>query len=230
MDTALYEVMRAANDRRNTVWAAAMTFSSWEPAEDCRTRITEAIAVAVAQGDAILAQSSWSGGHAVPIEKDMVELALQDENQWHPRRLPWARRLRLIATDQGLQNFESGKFDCQRSAPRRVCDRAGSLELQSLSCTELAGMAASVVAFLGGSAIGLVVGSGGVPVSYEDWSLGGLIGWLIGGASAMGLALTFWHRIAPAPLPSDLPENIVPDQYNAGPDLTGVDPFGDPRF
>lgn len=229
MSTALFEVMRAANDRRNTVWAAAMAYSAREFEGDPKTIMPALIRQLVADGEIVLARTSWSGAVAETIPLEGVLAALEDDSQWHPRRLPWAQRLRLFATESGRAKFADGQYGVPGSLAHPI-PSPDRLELQPVTCVEALGMSIAVVSYFLGSAIGYVIGNLGLPTKLSDFSLGGIIGGVIGGIVGLGAAMSVWSLFAPQVDVSELPDTVVPDQFNQGPDLKEIDPFGDPRY
>src|SRR5687768_3509202 len=102
--------MHAATDRRNTVWAAALAAHVRAPERDTRSDVLQAILRLIESGDITLAQTHWNGDQPTAIPFELAKAVLDEESQWHPRRLPWARRLRLFATKQGADRFWSGYF------------------------------------------------------------------------------------------------------------------------
>jgi len=229
MSVALFEIMRAANDRRNTVWAAALAFAARVDAADPMSEMPPLIHRLVSAGDVILARTSWSGGVAERVPPDQVMEALNEESQWHPRRLPWAKRLRLFATEAGKQKFESGMFGVPGPIARAI-PSPDRYELQPVTCVEALGMSLAVAAYFAGSVVGYIVGNLGVPASLSNFSLGGIVGSVIGGVTCMGATMSVWRKFSPAVDAAELPENIVQDQFNQGPDLKEIDPFGDHRY
>jgi hypothetical protein len=221
--------MRAANDRRNTVWAAAMAYSAREI--DCNPKavMPTLIRQLVEDGEIVLARTSWSGAVAERIPLDDVLDALEDDSQWHPRRLPWAQRLRLFATEEGQRRFADGEYGSPVGIayPIPSPDR---LELQAVTCVEAIGMSVAVVSYCVGSAVGYVIGNLGVPATLTDFSRGGIVGWAIGGIVGLGAAMSVWSLFSPKVDASELPPNVVPDQFNQGPELMEIDRFGDPRY
>jgi hypothetical protein len=229
MGIARFEVMRAATDQRNTVWAAALA-TAVRAGEDSRAAVTSEILRLLESGDLYLAHTYWSGESPSPIARQAAEDTLLDESQWHPRRLPWAKRLRLYATEQGATRFKAGEFGAPSHMARPVTSVAELLEVQGITCSEAIGMAVAVAGFLLGGGVGLVVGTAGIPADFSDWTGAGLLGWVLGGVVGLALTLHAWRLIFPEEAARALPETTVPDQFNEGPDLNSRDAFGDPRF
>ena len=229
MSTAQFEIMRAATDRRNTVWAAALAYHARRPDSEAREELSSAIAELVDQGELTVGVTSWSGDAVTEIPRGELLAALSDDSQWHPRRLPWARRLRLIATDRGAQSFNMGAYGSPEPIALKVRP-SEMLELQSLTCAEAMGMLVSVFGFLFGSAVGLLIGGLGLPTSIQNWSTGGMLGWIVGGIVGLCVAGWAWNAKFPPQEMDELPEYVVPDMYASGPDVNATDAFGDPRF
>jgi len=206
-----------------------MAYAAREFDGDPKSVMPSLIRQLVADGEIVLARTSWSGAVAETIPLDGVLSALEDDSQWHPRRLPWAQRLRLFATESGRRKFAEGEYGgpVAIAYPIASPDR---LELQPVTCVEALGMSVAVVAYCVGSAVGYIIGNLGVPTTLSDFSRGGIVGWAIGGIVGLGAAMSVWSLFTPKVDASDLPPNVVPDQFNQGPDLMEIDPFGDPRY
>lgn len=230
MNIAEFEVMRAANDRRNTVWAAALSTHVRQPERDNRAEVKTAILRLTAEGDLFLSRTSWSGDQPVAIPRELAEAALMEESQWHPRRLPWARRLRLVATAQGSEKFWGGEFGTPAPICRSLPAALDLLELQPITCAEATGMVVGVVGFILGSTFGYVVVTRSLPLTAADWSITSVLAWVTGGLIGLTSSLWAWNSRFPSPDGDTIPPAVVPDQFNQGPDLNGRDVFGDPRF
>jgi hypothetical protein len=229
MDIATFEVMRAATDTRNTLWAAAMA-AKVRTGSDVQLEVASAVRSLISSGDLVLGRATWSGAQVEALQPAEVERAMSDESQWHPRRLPWSKRLRLIATASGATRFSRGEYGAPEpihNPPRNLAD---TLELQAIGCTEAFGMAVAVTGFVLCSACGFLLANGGVPKDLNDWSLGALAGWIVGGSIGLAAATAVWAKIAPPPERSELADYVIPDQFNDGPDVNTFDAFGDPRF
>lgn len=230
MSIAEFEVMRAATDRRNTVWAAALAAHVRNPDQDTRGKVRDAILSAIDRGDVQLAQAIWSGDQFKPIPHELAEAALMEESQWHPRRLPWARRLRLVATKQGADRFWAGEFGTPAPITVFLPTASEALELQAITCSEATGMAVGVVGFMAGSTLGYFLATSHLPFVGGTWPLTAVVGWLVGGMVGLTAALWTWNSRFPSADDDSMPPSVVPDQFNQGPDINGRDVFGDPRF
>jgi len=210
--------------------AAALATHVRHPEGSTKQSVYDSILNLIERGDIVLAHSNWSGDRPVPIELEYAEAALSEESQWHPRRLPWARRLRLVATKQGSERFWSGGYGTP--APISIAIPAASevLQLQSLTCSEATGMLIGVLGFIAGSTVGFVATTGVLPLVANAWSIGPVLAWVTGGIIGLTAALWAWNSKNPSPDDDALPPHVVPDQFNQGPDLNGRDVFGDPRF
>lgn len=230
MSIAEFEVMRAATDRRNTVWAAALAAHVRYPEDNARDSVKAAIMNLIERGDIVLAHSNWTSDRPVAIDPEYAEAALTEETQWHPRRLPWARRLRLVATKQGADRFWSGEFGVPAPISISMPIAAETLQLQSLTCSERTGMLIGVLGFLAGSTMAFFAATGVLPVNPDAWSIGPVLAWVTGGVIGLTAALWAWISRNPSPDDITIPPNVVPDQFNNGPDINNGDVFGDPRF
>ncbi|MEO7453785.1 MAG: hypothetical protein ABIV13_03370 [Fimbriimonadales bacterium] len=230
MSIAEFEVMRAATDRRNTVWAAALAAHVRRPDANIRMEVRDAIINAIAIGDLELAQSNWGSDNPKPLPKELAEAALAEEVQWHPRRLPWARRLRLVATRQGADKFWAGEFGRPSPIDVSISHASDYLELQAITCAEATGMALGVVGFMAGSTLGFLLVTGSLPFIVSDWRAPSVLAWVVGGGIGLTSTLWAWNKRFPSVNPDDLPSTVLPDYFNQGPDLSGRDAFGDPRF
>ena len=222
--------MRAATDRRNTVWSAALAAHVRQPNRDAREDVRSAILALIADDDILLAHSSWSGDQPTPIPYELAEAALDEESQWHPRRLPWARRLRLIATKKGSERFWAGDFGTPEPIAVRIPSAVDAYQLQALTCSEATGMLVGVVGFLAGSTAGFFAATRTLPFVADAWTIGPVFAWLTGGAIGLTASIWAWNRRFPSTDVESLPPTVIPDQFNQGPDLTVTDPFGDPRY
>jgi hypothetical protein len=225
-----FEVMRAATDRRNTVWAAALATHVRNPAHDARDSVKEAILSLVERGDVVLTHSNWTSDRPTPLDHEYAEAALADESQWHPRRLPWARRLRLVATKQGADRFWSGEFGTPAPISISIPVASEALQLQALTCSEMTGMLVGVLGFLAGSTAAFSAATGVLPIDANAWSIGPVLAWVTGGVIGLTAALWAWKSKNPSADVDALPSDVIPDQFNQGPDLNNGDAFGDPRF
>lgn len=230
MSIAQFEVMRAATDRRNTVWAAALAAHVRHPEDNARDSVRAAILNLLQTGDIALAHSNWTSDKPVAIDLEDAEAALGEESQWHPRRLPWARRLRLVATKQGAERFWSGEYGSPAPISISIPVASEVLQLQSLTCAELTGMLIGVIGFLAGSTVAFFAATGVLPIAVDAWSIGPVLAWVTGGIIGLTATLWAWNSRIPSPDDDALPPHVVPDQFNQGPDINNGDVFGDPRF
>jgi hypothetical protein len=195
-----------------------------------KVEVRDAILNAIAIGDLELAQSNWGSDNLKPLPQELAEAALAEEVQWHPRRLPWARRLRLVATRQGADRFWAGEFGRPSPIDVSVIQPRECLELQTMTCAEATGMALGVAGFMVGSSLGFLVVTGSLPFIVSDWRAPAVLAWVVGGAVGLTSFLWAWNKHSPSVDPDDLPSTVLPDYFNQGPDLSGRDAFGDPRF
>ncbi len=222
--------MRAATDRRNTVWAAALAAHVRHPEANARDSVRTAILNLLERGDIMLAHSNWTSDGPVAIDIEHAEATLAEEPQWHPRRLPWAKRLRLVATKQGAERFWSGEYGVPAPISVSIPVAADALQLQSLTCSEITGMLIGVLGFLAGSTVAFFAATSVLPIAADAWSIGPVLAWVTGGVIGLTATLWAWNSRNPSPNDDALPPHVVPDQFNQGPDINNGDVFGDPRF
>jgi hypothetical protein len=230
VSTAEFEVMRASTDRRNTVWAAALAAHVRHPERNAREDVRRAILALIASENVMLVHSDWSGGQPASIPYELAEAALDEESQWHPRRLPWARRLRLVATKEGSERFWAGEFGVPEPIALRLPSVADAYQLQALTCAEATGMLVGVMGFLAGSTVGFFAATRSSPLTPDAWTIGPIFAWITGGAIGLAASIWVWNLRYPSPDLESLPPSVIPDQFNQGPDLSVTDPFGDPRY
>jgi hypothetical protein len=91
-------------------------------------------------------------------------------------------------------------------------------------------MAVGVGGFMLGSSLGFLLATDSFPFMVDEWRIHAVLGWLAGGIVGLTGVVWAWNDRFPSTDPDEVPEFVIPDQFNQGPDLSGRDAFGDPRF
>ncbi|MFN8139233.1 MAG: hypothetical protein U0R49_05495 [Fimbriimonadales bacterium] len=111
-DFASYEVMRNALDQRYGLWAAVFSMAprTLLSKTEIRGLAKQAICSLIEDGDLYLfvLPGRWGAEQRLTIEE--VKNALEDDNNWRPRKANPRKLVRLGCTEKGRSQFLSGAF------------------------------------------------------------------------------------------------------------------------